>query len=275
MIDTHCHIDDESFQPELDALIARQKEAGVSAILVPGINVQSIDSVLTVCAAHPNYLYPALGLHPEEVGADWQSDLARIREAIDGVGCYPSNPQGIIAIGEIGLDYYWSKEFALEQRDAFVAQLRWAVELDLPVMVHAREAAEDTLRIVQTIYAEAIAEGRRLRGVMHCFSGSREIAEAYLRMDWYLGIGGVITFKNCRLDQMLCPTDGSRSPFPISHLMLETDAPYMAPVPHRGKPNESRFMEHVVDKLSDAYKMSKNEVIAYTNAASKALFGVK
>ena len=275
MIDTHCHIDDEIFLPELEAIVARQREAGVEAILVPGINMQSVESVMRVCKAFPNYLYPALGLHPEEVKKDWQDNLLHIREAINQIGCYPEAGQGVIAIGEIGLDYYWSKEFANEQKDAFIEQLRWAVKLNLPVMVHSRDASEDTLHIVRMVCHEAEMEGKTLRGVMHCFSGSRDIADAYIQMGWYLGIGGVITFKNCKLAQTLCPSEGNHNPIPLSQLVLETDAPYMTPVPYRGKPNESRFLKYVVSKLSETYRVSENEVIELTNRASRILFGIK
>lgn len=275
MIDTHCHIDDEAFASDLDAVVARQREAGVEAILVPGVNAASIGSVSGVCKAYPGYLYPAFGLHPEDVKASWRDDLAFIREAIDRVGCYPARPDGIVAIGEIGLDYYWSKEFAAEQQEALLTQLRWAVELDLPVMIHARDAAEDTLRIIRQASKEAEAAGQKLRGVMHCYSGSREIAEEYIRMGWYLGIGGVITFKNCKLADMLCPSDGSRPPIPLSSLVLETDAPYMAPVPFRGKPNESRYMHYVALRLAEAYGTTEKEVVEATNAAAKSLFGIK
>jgi len=275
MIDTHCHIDDEAFASELDAVVARQREAGVEAILVPGVNVSSVGSVLEVCRTYPGYLYPALGLHPEDVKADWRQDLTLIREAIDRVGHYPGNPEGIIAIGEIGLDYYWSVDFKQEQQEALITQLRWAVELDLPVMIHAREAAEDTLRLIRQVSKEAEAAGKKLRGVMHCYSGSREIAEEYIRMGWYLGIGGVITFKKCKLADMLCPADGSRSPIPLTSLVLETDAPYMAPVPFRGQPNESRYMHYVAARLAEAYGVSEKEVVDATNAAAKSLFNIK
>lgn len=275
MIDTHCHIDDEVFAAELDAVVARQREAGVEAILVPGVNVASLATVEAVCSAYPGYLYPAFGLHPEDVKGDYVADLALIRAAIDRVGTYPAHEQGIVAIGEIGLDYYWSQEFKAEQQEALRVQLRWAVELGLPVMIHARDAAEDTLRIIREITAEAEAAGKTLRGVMHCFSGSREIADEYLKMGWLLGIGGVITFKNCKLAEMLCPHEGNRPPVPLSCLVLETDAPYMAPVPHRGKPNESRYMAFVVRKLAEAYEVSEKEVIERTNGAAKCLLGIK
>ncbi|MBQ0035220.1 MAG: TatD family hydrolase [Bacteroidales bacterium] len=275
MIDTHCHIDDEVFLPELDAVVARQREAGVEAILVPGVNKSSLQSVPEVCGKYPGYLYPALGLHPEDVGADWQDVLADTRMKIDEMGVFPASETGVIAIGEIGLDYHWSTEYKDAQHEAFREQLQWAMDLDLPVMVHARDAAEDTLRIVKECYTEAQRQGKRLRGVMHCYSGSREIADEYLKMGWLLGVGGVITFKNCRLAEMLCPTDGKKQPVPLSSLVLETDAPYMAPVPHRGKPNESRYMTYVAARLAEAYGTTEKAVIEATNRAAKALFGVK
>ena len=275
MIDTHCHIDDEIYVHDLQAVVERQRMAGVEAILVPGINIQSIESVMHICKAFPQYLYPALGLHPEEVNNDWRDNLLQIREAINRIGCYPKALEGLIAIGEIGLDYYWSKEYSEEQKEAFLEQLRWAVELNLPVMVHSRNASEDTLQLIRKVSQEAELSGKTLRGVMHCFSGSREIADAYIQMGWYLGIGGVITFKNCKLDQTLCPSDGERKPIPLSQLLLETDAPYMTPVPYRGKPNESRFLQYVVHKLSLTYGISENEVIELTNRASRSLFGIK
>lgn len=258
MIDSHCHIDDPAFQDDLAAVVARQQEAGVEAIVVPGVNVDSCRTVPEICAAYPGYLYPALGLHPEDVKADWREQLAAIREAI-------ASTPGIVAIGEIGLDYHFSTEFRQEQQEAFREQLRWATELNLPVILHARDAAEDTLKILREF---------SLRGVSHCFSGSYEVAQQYLKLGFYLGIGGVLTFKNCRLGETLCPQDG-RPAIPLERLLLETDAPYMAPVPHRGKTNESRFMVHVVAKLAELYGVTENDVILATNRSSKSLFCIK
>lgn len=265
MIDTHCHIDDPQFVPELDALIARQREAGVEAILVPGVNRESLLSVPAVCSRYPGYLFPALGLHPEDVNADYQCTLDEIRSVIDQYQeLYPTSSP-LIAIGEIGLDYHFSTEYKEQQKDALRQQLRWALELDLPVMIHARDAAEDTLSIIREYWRGS--EGR-LCGVMHCYSGSREIAEEYLKMGWKLGIGGVLTFKNCKLPEML-------RTIPLESLVLETDAPYMAPVPFRGKPNESRYMEFVVAKLAEVYNVDKNKVISATNESARRLFRLK
>lgn len=279
MIDTHCHIDDEQFLSEQDAVIRRQQDGGVEAIVVPGVNRESVQTVPDVCSRYPGYLYPALGLHPEDVRADYKEVLAYIHEAILSMhvrgsedGCGDNGGCGCVAIGEIGLDYHWSTEFKQEQQDALRIQLGWAADLDLPVIIHARDAAEDTLRLIRDFNHELVAAGHKpLRGVMHCFSGSYEIAQEYLKMGWYLGIGGVLTFKNCKLGETLVPKDG-RSCIPLERLVLETDAPYMAPVPHRGEPNESRWMCYVADKLAELYKTDQKTVIDTTNLASKQLF---
>lgn len=255
MIDTHCHIDDPQYMADLDAVIRRQQEGGVSAILVPGVNVQSCETVPAVCSRYPDYLFPALGLHPEDVRGDWQQQLAIIYKKVQTTR--------LVAIGEIGLDYHFDVTYKQEQQEAFRTQLRWAKNLQLPVMIHARDAAEDTLRIIK--------EEMPLRGVMHCFSGSYEIAREYVRLGWKLGIGGVVTFKNCKLAETLCPQDG-RDRIPLEALVLETDAPYMAPVPFRGQPNESRYMTYVVKRLAEAYGVAENEVILATNEAAKSVF---
>lgn len=266
MIDTHCHIDDEQYRDDLEAVILRQQEAGVEAILVPGVNERNAADVLAVCSRFPGYLYPALGLHPEDVTADWQQQLEAIYPLVEN--------NRLVAIGEIGLDYHFSTEYKAEQQSALREQLRWAAAKGLPVMIHARDAAEDTLRIIKEECRLANEQGKQLRGVLHCYSGSYEIAMEYIRMGWYLGIGGVITFKNCRLADTLCPPDG-RPAIPLERLVLETDAPYMAPVPYRGKTNESRYMTYVAEKIAETYHVSKNEVILATNKAANTLFCIK
>ena len=265
MIDTHCHIDDPSYAEELDELIARQKERGVEMILVPGVNLESCTTVPAVCAQYPDFLHPALGLHPEDVQADWKEALAKIHETVFHFAeLFPvSSP--LCAIGEIGLDYHFSTEFKAEQHEVLREQLGWAIELNLPVMIHSRDATEDTLHIIREYYEKS---GRTLRGVMHCYSGSRETAEQYLKMGFKLGIGGVLTFKNSRLAETL-------KTVPLDALVLETDGPYMAPVPHRGERNESWWMTYVADRLAEIYQIDKNDVIAATNATARALFALK
>ena len=270
MIDTHCHIDEEAFDADREAVIARQKEAGVEAMIVPGVNVHSIDTVMDVCKAHPGFCFPALGLHPEDVKGDWQEQLAIIEQAIR------AHRSELVAIGEIGLDYYWDKTYKEAQQEVLRHQLLLARELNLPVILHNREATEDSLRIVKEISLLTAERSHfsPLKGVFHCFNGSKEVAQQILDMGFYLGIGGVLTFKNCKLADMLAELskiDNRKSEI-TNHLLLETDAPYMAPVPHRGERNESRFMTHAAERLAQVFDTTPEQIIAQTSTNAKQLF---
>ena len=270
MIDTHCHIDDPQYTEGLDAFLAEQRQDGVEYILVPGVDKTSVKDVLEVCDRYPKYLFPALGLHPENVKEDWREQLATIKAAVDTRMCSaPSNSLpyregmgvgSLIAIGEIGLDYHWDTTFKEQQHEALREQMRWAEQYNLPVMIHSRDATEDTLNILR--------EFPSVKGVMHCFSGSHEVAKQVIDMGYYLGIGGVLTFKNCKLAEHLVG-------IPLERLVLETDAPYMAPVPYRGKRNESRWMRHVAERLAEVYNCSVEHIIETTTANAKALFVIK
>lgn len=276
MIDTHCHIDEEAFEPDREEVIARQQQSGVQAMIVPGVNVASINSVMEVCHAHPGYCYPALGLHPEDVKADWREQLATVEAAIR------AHRDELVAIGEIGLDYYWDKTFKEEQKEVLRRQLLLARELNLPVILHNREATEDILTIVKEVSScqSPITNYQSpLRGVFHCYSGSKETAEIILKMGFYLGIGGVLTFKNSKLSETLRELNQSEitnHQLPITNrLLLETDAPYMAPTPHRGERNESRFMALVAERLAQVLNVSVDEIIEATSANARQLFGIK
>ena len=281
MIDTHCHIDEEAFEPDREEVIARQQQSGVQAMIVPGVNVASINSVMELCHAHPGYCYPALGLHPEDVKADWREQLATVEAAIR------AHRDELVAIGEIGLDYYWDKTFKEEQKEVLRRQLLLARELNLPVILHNREATEDILSIVNTIANDqspmtndqSPITNNQLRGVFHCYSGSKETAEIILKMGFYLGIGGVLTFKNSKLSETLKELNQSsitNHQLPITNrLLLETDAPYMAPTPHRGERNESRFMALVAERLVQVLNVSVDEIIEATSANARQLFGIK
>ena len=288
MIDTHCHMDEEAFESDREEVISRQQQSGVQAMIVPGVNVASINSVMELCHAHPGYCYPALGLHPEDVKADWREQLATVEAAIR------AHRDELVAIGEIGLDYYWDKTFKEEQKEVLRRQLLLARELNLPVILHNREATEDILSIVNTIANDQspmtndqspIAKDQspitnhQLRGVFHCYSGSKETAEIILKMGFYLGIGGVLTFKNSKLSETLRELNQSEitnHQLPITNrLLLETDAPYMAPTPHRGERNESRFMALVAERLAQVLNVSVDEIIEATSANARQLFGIK
>lgn len=261
MIDTHCHIDEAAFDADREEVIARQQESGVEAMIVPGVNVASIETVLQVCHAHSGYCYPALGLHPEDVKVDWEDQLAIVEQAIR------AHRNELVAIGEIGLDYYWDKTFKAEQQDVLRRQLLLARELDLPVILHNRESTEDIIHVVKEISIQHSAFSP-LRGVFHCFNGSKETVEEILKMGFYVGIGGVLTFKNSKLADKL-------EVVPLDRIVLETDAPYMAPVPHRGERNESRLMIHVAERLAQVYNCSVETIIEVTTANAKQLFGIK
>lgn len=252
MIDTHAHIDDSQYAEGLNEFIARQQAEGVEAILVPGVDAATIQPVLDVCQQYPDYLFPGIGLHPENVGADWKEQLEDIHRSLIH--------NHYIAIGEIGLDYHFDTTFKAEQQEALRIQLGWAIERDLPVMIHSRDASEDCLNILRKFPG--------LRGVMHCYSGSNETAKEIIKMGLYLGIGGVITFKNCKLRDNL-------TGIPLERLVLETDAPYMAPVPYRGQRNESRWMKYVADVLAQVYQTTFEHIDAVTTANAKTLFRLK
>lgn len=254
MIDTHCHLDGEEFRKDLDAVIARAKEAGVEAIGVPGIDIKSCQTVLEVCRRYPGYCYPMLGLHPEEVRADWESVLAQLRQ-YRLLDC--------IAIGEVGLDLYWSREFEQEQLLAFEEQVRWSVEMQLPLMIHCRKAQNEMVAILKK-YRDDLSGG-----VFHCFTGNALEAQELLQFDRFvLGIGGVLTFKKSHLPEVL-PTV-----VPLDRIVLETDAPYMAPVPQRGQRNEPAFVAYVLKRLAEAYGVSEEEVARQTNANCEKILNI-
>ena len=252
-IDTHCHIDGEEFRDDLEAVVTRAREAGVAAIGVPGINLQSIESVKDVCSRYPNYCYPMLGLHPEDVKADWRDVLTAIKPELKDVR----------AIGEVGLDYYWSREFEKEQLEAFEEQVRWSVELQLPLMIHCRKAQNEMVAIIKK-YQEDLPGG-----VFHCFTGNEYEAAELLQFDKFvLGIGGVSTFKKSHLPEVLPAV------VPLDRLVLETDAPYMAPVPKRGERNEPAFVAYVLKRLAEAYGVSEEEVAHKTNYNCKKVLNI-
>ena len=273
MIDTHCHLDGEEFKDDLDAVIARAREAGVQAIGVPGIDLNSCSTVMALCARYPGYCFPMLGLHPEEVRADWQDVLAQIKPHLtspkgrDLDAARPSSPSGRsgeVLIGEVGLDFYWSREFEHEQLLAFEEQVRWSVELQLPLMIHCRKAQNELLHILNR-YKDDLPGG-----VFHCFTGNDIEARELLSFDRFvLGIGGVLTFKKSKLPETLSST------VPLDRIVLETDAPYMAPVPMRGQRNEPAFVPHVCRRLAEAYGVSEEEVNLQTNANAARVLGIK
>ena len=273
-IDTHCHLDGEEFAQDRDAVVQRAREAGCTQIFLPAIDVASCRTVLDVCAQYPAFCRPMLGLHPEEVRADWRDQLAAIAPLISpqlgGRLSTQTLPQlgevgrGLsIAIGEVGLDYYWSREFEKEQLEAFEEQVRWAVDMQLPLMIHCRKAQNEMVSIIKRYANDLVG------GVFHCFTGNEQEARQLLEFDRFvLGIGGVFTFKKSHLPETLAAV------VPLDRIVLETDAPYMAPVPMRGKRNESAFIRHVITRLAEAYGVGEDEICRQTNSNVTRVFGI-
>ena len=257
-IDSHCHLDGEEFKDDRDAVVQRAREAGCQAIFLPAIDVASCHTVLDTCCQYPGYCYPMLGLHPEEVRADWRDQLLAISQQLK------ANSQQPIAIGEVGLDYYWSREFEEEQLQAFEEQVRWAVELQLPLMIHCRKAQNEMVNLLKR-YADELPGG-----VFHCFTGNEQEARQLLEFPRFvLGIGGVLTFKKSHLPEVLPAC------VPLHRIVLETDAPYMSPVPLRGQRNEPANIVHVIKRLAEAYGVSEQEICRQTNENVKKVFGIQ
>lgn len=250
-IDTHCHLDGEEFAADSDEVVARAREAGVAKVLVPGIDLKSCQTVMDTCHQYPDFCYPMLGLHPEEVRADWRKVLEQIKYSL--TSHLSPHTSKIIAIGEVGLDFYWSREFEQEQLEAFEEQVRWSVDTRLPLMIHCRKAQNEMVAILKK-YGDNLPGG-----VFHCFTGNEIEARELLQFNRFvLGIGGVLTFKKSNLPQTL-PTV-----VPLDRIVLETDAPYMAPVPHRGQRNEPAFVLEVLRKLAACYGVSEEKVARIT-----------
>ena len=273
-IDTHIHLDGEEFAPDIDQVVERAREAGVQRMFLPAIDVKSCHSVLATCQRFPDLCFPMLGLHPEEVRSDWRSSLEQIKEIIhSSLLSFPSSARlpvafplssKVIAIGEVGLDYYWSREFEQEQLEAFEEQVRWSVEMRLPLMIHCRKAQNELVAILRR-YKDDLPGG-----VFHCFTGNDVEARQLLEFpNFVLGIGGVLTFKKSHLPEVL-PAN-----VPLNRIVLETDAPYMAPVPMRGQRNESAFITYIIEKLAESYGVSTEVICEQTNENVSRIFSLR
>ena len=261
MIDSHCHLDGEEFAEDLRAVIQRAQEAGVTKVLVPAIDLKSCHSVLQFCEDYPDFCFPMFGLHPEEVRQDWQEVLSTLRSTFFPLPSPSPAPPSPIAIGEVGLDFYWSREFEQEQLLAFEEQVRWSVDLQLPLMIHCRKAQNELVAILKKY------KNQLPGGVFHCFTGNEIEARELLQFEnFVLGIGGVLTFKKSPLPEVLPKV------VPLDRIILETDAPYMAPVPHRGQRNEPAFVREVLLKLAEAYQLSTEETDRITTQNTLRIF---
>lgn len=253
IFDTHAHYDDEAFNEDRKELLASLNQHGIEAVTNVGASMRSSESTLRLARSYP-FVYGAIGVHPNETGELTEEDMKWLLEN--------STDEKIVAIGEIGLDYYWEEPEHEVQKHWFVRQLSLAREARLPVIIHSREAAKDTLDIMK---AEKAGD---LGGVIHCFSYSKEMAREYLNMGYYLGIGGVLTFKNAKKLREVVEY------MPMDQMVLETDCPYLAPVPNRGKRNSSLNLPYVVREISAIKGIPEEEVVNITTQNAKRLYGL-
>ena len=253
-IDTHAHTYDESFLGDLDATISRAQEAGITKILMPNIDVESVEPMFSIQEKHPMCI-PMMGLHPAYVKADWEKQLEKIERYLF------ADPLRFCAIGEIGMDLYWDKSFLEEQKTVFAQQIRWAKKLGLPIAIHARDAFNEIFEILDK------ENDASLKGVFHCFTGNTAQAQHIKNYGGFLlGIGGVLTYKNSDLGKTL------KEAASLEDLVLETDAPYLPPMPYRGKRNESAYMIEVAYKLVDLYQVPLEEIARITTLNAEELF---
>lgn len=253
LIDTHTHLYLDAFDEDRDAMIQRAIEAGIDILLLPNIDQESIKPMMELCEKFPSNCFPMIGLHPTSVASDYQQQLQRMEEQI-----HKSRP---VAIGEIGIDLYWDKSFKEAQIDAFNIQLEWAKIHQLPVAIHTREAFPLMLDLVKK------AQDGRLTGVFHCFTGTSTEAKRILDLGFYMGIGGVLTYKKSELPELV-------KNLPLTSLLLETDAPFLPPVPYRGKRNESAYLIEVVKKMATIRSESIEEIAWITSSNARKLFNI-
>ena len=251
MIDTHAHIYLEHFNEDIDQVIERSVASGISKILLPNIDSTTIESMLHLEEKYPGVCYAMMGLHPCSVNADFEKELKIVEEWL--------NRRAFLAIGEMGTDLYWDKTFWDQQQEAFRFQCELALKHDLPIVIHCRESIDETIELV------AEYDGRGLRGVFHCFTGNVEQASRINNLGFYLGLGGVATFKNGGMDQVVPHLDQSK-------ILLETDSPYLTPTPHRGKRNEPAYTRLVAEKIAEYLDVSLEDVSKITSANANELF---
>lgn len=255
LIDTHTHL----YLPEFDAdggdnAVERAIDAGVSRMIFPNVDLGTVQPMRELHARYPQNTYIAMGLHPTEIGEDWTDALAAIKSEFD------TNIADYVAVGEVGIDLYWDKRYCEQQMCALEQQVRWAADAEMPVIIHCREGLDQTLEVLQAFPS--------VRGVMHSFGGTPKDVERVRKVvDFYFGINGIVTFKNCNVRESL-PAIG------MDRLLLETDSPYLAPVPHRGKRNESAYIVHTAAHIADCLGLTKEAVASATASNAEILFGI-
>ena len=251
LIDTHTHIYADAFDDDRDEAISRAQSVGVSQLILPSIDSKTTAIMHEVKSNYPETIHLMMGLHPTHVGLNVEEELAHVREQLDA--------HSFVAVGEIGMDLYWDKTYQSQQQDAFARQIDWALSADLPIVIHCREAFAPIFEVLEGV------NDSRLRGVFHCFTGNRNDAQRALDLGFYLGIGGVVTFKNGKIDQFLAD-------LPLEKIVLETDSPYLAPTPHRGKRNESAYLPIVANKMAELFGITTAEMARITSKNAQQLF---
>ena len=251
--DTHTHLYSTEFDEDRHEMIQRAIDAGVSRFFIPAIDSAYTQSMYDLETAYPEHIFLMMGLHPTHVKENYWEELKYVEEELSKRKFY--------AVGEIGIDLYWDKEYLPQQQDAFRKQIQLAKQYKLPIVIHCREAFDEIFEILEE------EKSPDLFGIFHCFSGNYQQALQAISYNMKLGIGGVVTFKNGKIDQFLSQID-------LQHIVLETDSPYLAPVPFRGKRNESSYLTNVVGKLAEIYKVSQEEIAQITTENSKAIFGI-
>jgi len=251
-VDTHAHLYAKQFEEDQAEMLQRSFDQKIERICLPNIDSTSIKAMLDLESAYPQQCFAMMGLHPCSVKENYKEELATVKEWLDR--------RSFCAVGEIGIDLYWDKSFFAQQKEAFIQQIQWAKDLNLPIVIHAREATDIIIDIIRQ------EKAANLRGIFHCFGGSVEQAKTIIDLGFYLGIGGVLTFKKSGLDQVLVDV-------PLERLVLETDAPYLAPSPFRGKRNESAYIRRVADRLAEVKNIDLAEVAEVTTRNAAEIFG--
>lgn len=251
IIDTHTHLYLEDFQADIEDVLGRAKSEGVTRFYLPNVDSSSIDDLLKLEETHPECI-AMMGLHPCSVKENMADELSLVEEWL--------RKRPFAAVGEIGLDYYWDKTFVAEQKEAFRKQINWALELNLPIVIHSRDSMQDCIDIVKE------NQNGTLRGIFHCFGGTVDEAKQIMDLGFLMGIGGVLTYKKSGLAEVL-------TSIPLEYIVLETDAPYLTPVPFRGKRNEPSYLKYVVNKMAEAMNIPVEEIAAQTTSNAQKLFG--
>lgn len=252
LIDTHCHLYLEDYKNDVEAMIARAEAIGVQQFYLPSIDSRTAQSMLALEAQYPGKCFAMMGIHPCSVSENVEEELQQVQNWL--------SQRSFVAIGEIGLDFYHDITFKEQQYQAFHQQIEWALEYNTPIVIHSRNAMQETIDVIRSYHDKG------LKGIFHCFSGNGIDAKKIIETGFYLGIGGVVTYKNSGLAEAI-------KDISLEHIVLETDAPYLTPVPHRGKRNEPAYLEHIVNKLAEIKNVSPKEVVAITTANAQKIFG--